>query len=224
MTRMPLLTLLAMLTVASAGAQARLGGTVAAGYAAGVDAPSLADGGASLRLALWRTRASGIEFGVQAGVDRHEQRTAAVRNLYLDETTGGIGTLDCAGCVPGTMETRVRGTSWHVAPMVQLRRRTGAVRPYAAAAAGLYLLDDDRRTRFLPSSGDAVPAPARTRDRTVTAGGSLTAGARLPLTAAIALDASAALHGAPRLGNDFIGGTVHAVFALGLSVPGWRRP
>jgi hypothetical protein len=199
-------------------AQARFGVMLAGGYAAGVDSPVLADGALGLRAAVWLKRRTGVEFGVAVGRDNFEDRTLVTRNLYFDPASGGVGTSQCAGCLAGSAEQRTRMTDWYVTPTLTIRRRTGALQPYASVAVGAYQVRERRDNRFLPTASATATGASSFTSRKWTAGGAVSAGARLPIHARIALDVSTQLHGAALIGNDYAGGTGYAVFAVGVAM------
>lgn len=91
-----------------ASAQSTLGGMLAAGYAAGLDTPVLADGALSVRGAVWIEQRAGLELGLMVGRDQFEDRTVRTAGLYRNPVTGGIGTTPCTGCIAGAFEQRSR--------------------------------------------------------------------------------------------------------------------
>lgn len=199
-------------------AQRRVGATVAAGYAAGLDSPVLQDGALALHGSLWLERPSGIEFGLGGGWDRYEDRLATTGGLFLDPVNNSVGTTNCTGCIAGSSEQATRNTGRYLTPSIRVRAREGAVRPWASVGLGVYSLRSVVRTAFLPTAGGAARNPFTGTTDDLAPGGNLFVGLGVPIGARVTLDAVAQLHGAVVTGNDFVGGAGWAVFGAGLTI------
>ncbi len=200
-------------------AQRQFGGGVSVGYAAGLDAPVLADGSLSVRGAIWMARREGLEFGLAVGRNQFEDRTTVTSNLYRNPSTGGIGTAPCTGCVAGDFEQRSREDDGYVTPTITLRAPSRLlVQPYATLGVGLYLMRSRTDSRFLATADGSASGSSNNVTRHRTGGGSLTLGLQMPVNSRLRLDLSSQLQGAALVGNDYAGGRGYAVFAAGVAI------
>lgn len=208
----------ATLIVTPATAQRRVGLTVAGGYAAGLDAPVLKDGGLGIHAGVWLERPSGIEFGLGGGWDRYEDRSLTTAGLFLNPANNSVGTANCTGCIAVTGEQEVRSTGRYLTPSIRVRARAGGVRPWASVGLGVYSIRNFSRTAFVPVGGGAPRLPFSNTTDDLAPGGNLIAGLGVPLGARVTIDAVAQLHGAIITGNDFFGGAGYASFGAGVTI------
>jgi hypothetical protein len=113
----------------SAQAQSTWSGSIAGGYATGLDNNDYSHGSVALALDVFRQSARKLSWGAELGYSLHENRS---------EVIPGLGTIE------------YRRSAWHFAGMLRLRAPRGSIRPYGLAGIGVYALDQDRENFVAP--------------------------------------------------------------------------
>ena len=140
----------------SASAQSPWSGTIAGGYATGLDNGDFTHGSVAVALGLFADAGRNLGFGAEVGYDHHENRS---------EVLAGFGRFE------------YDRSAWHLTAMLRLRLPRGSIRPYGLAGLGVYALREFGEDFFAPGINLGTGLEFHPSDGPI----GLTVGARLHL-------------------------------------------